>query len=302
MNRWLVAHRNALALALRRLFAAPVNTLLSLLGIGIALALPAGGTLLLNQLAGLAPSATATPQVTLFLAVGADRKTAETIEAKLRQRSDITRIQVLKREDTLARMKTTEGLADAIAALPHNPFPDAIVVTPGDDTPATMEALAGELRQWKDIEHLQVDADWARRLAAVVRLAKMGLFLLATLLGIGLATITFNTIRLQLVTRHAEVEVSRLLGATDTFISRPYLWYGSLLGLLGGVAAWLIVATTLLWLRMPVADLAALYGIDFMLALPDGVASATLLLAATLLGWLGAAISMRWHLHKKGAD
>ena len=302
MNTWLNAHRNALQLALRRLFAAPVNTLLSLLGIGIALALPAGGTLLLNQLAALSPGAGTTPQVTLFLAVGAERKTTDAIAARLRQRADVARLQILKREDTLARMKSTEGLADAIGVLPQNPFPDAIVVTPADDSPATMEALAGELRQWKEVENLQVDADWARRLAAFVRLAKTGLFLLAILLGIGLATITFNTIRLQLVTRHAEVEVSRLLGATDAFISRPFLWYGAVLGLFGGVAAWLIVDATVLWLRLPVAELTALYGIDFMLAVLDGAASALLLLAATVLGWLGAALSMRWHLHKIGAD
>ena len=299
MNAWLTAHRNALLLALRRLWAAPVNTLLSLLGIGIALALPAGGYLLLAEVAGLTQGVATTPQITLFMTTGAERKATQTIEARLKERKDIARIQLLAREETLARMKGRDGLGDAIAALPQNPFPDAFVLTPADDSPAAMESLAGELRKWKEVEHAQVDADWARRLSAFVRLAKTALLLLASLLGIGLVTITFNTIRLQLVTRHDEVEVSRLLGATDAFISRPFLWFGGLLGLLGGGVAWLIVSATMLWLRLPVSELAALYGIDFMLALPSGAQSVLLLAGATLLGWLGATVSMRWHLHHR---
>lgn len=293
---WISAHRRAFLLALRRLTATPLNTLLAVLGIGIALALPAGGYLLLTQVATLAQGATATPQLTVFLAVDAERKTALAVEARLKGQAGVAKTQLLAREDTLARMKASEGLADVIGALPKNPFPDAIVVTPADDTPAAIEQLATTVRQWREAEHVQVDADWARRLAAFVRLAKTGMLLLATLLGIGLFAIVFNTIRLQVLTRQAEVVVSRLLGATDAFIRRPFLWHGGLLGLAGGAIAWLIVAGALLWLRLPVAELAQLYGLDLMLTLPTAMESALLLGTAALLGWLGAALSMRQHL------
>lgn len=289
---WLLAHWNACRLALTRLTSAPLYTLLAVLGIGIALALPAGGHLLLNHVATQARSGSPTPQLTVFLAVDAERKTALAIEARLRGQAGVAKTQLLAREDTLARMKVAKGLADAIAVLPKNPFPDAIVVTPADDSPAAIEALATIVRQWREVEQVQIDADWARRLSALIRLANTGVLLLATLLGIGLVTITFNTIRLQRITRQTEVAVSRLLGATDAFIRRPFLWYGSLLGLLGGVMAWLIVGTATLWLRLPVAELARLYGLDLMLALPSAPDSALLLAAATLLGWLGAALSM----------
>ena len=298
---WLAAHWKACLLALSRLAASPLNTLLSVLGIGIALALPAGGYLLLTQGATLAQGATATPQLTVFLAVDAERKTALAVEARLKEQAGVARTQLLAREDTLARMKTSEGLADVIGALPKNPFPDAIVVTPADninDMPAAIEQLATTVRQWREAEHVQVDANWARRLAAFVRLAKTGVLLLATLLGIGLFAIVFNTIRLQVLTRQTEVVVSRLLGATDGFIRRPFLWHGGLLGLAGGAIAWLIVAGALLWLRLPVAELAQLYGIDLPLAMPTAPESALLLGAATLLGWLGAALSMRQHLRR----
>jgi cell division transport system permease protein len=293
---WLRAHGKAFRLALQRLLASPANTLLSIIGIGIALALPAGGQLLLEHVAALGRGASATPQLTVFMAVDAERKVAQSVEARLKDRGDVARTQLLAREDTLARMRKADGLADAIAALPHNPFPDAIVVTPASDDPAALEKLAREARGWGQVEHVQIDSDWARRLAAFVRLAKTAVLLLATLLGIGLVSITFNTIRLQVLTRQAEVEVSRLLGATDAFIRRPFLWYGALLGMLGGAAAWLIVAGAVLWLRNPVAELAALYGLDLALTIPSAAGSALLLGAALLLGWLGAALSMRQHL------
>jgi cell division transport system permease protein len=293
---WPRSHWNACRLALRRLAGAPLNTLLSVLGIGIALALPAGGHLLIGQIAGLSQGAAATPQLTVFMAIDAERKAALAIETRLKERAEVARTQLLAREDTLARMKTAEGLADVIAALPRNPFPDAVVVTPADDSPAAMESLAAEARKWPQVEHVQIDADWARRLAALLKLARTGVWLLAGLLGIGLVTITFNTIRLQVLTREAEIEVSQLLGATDAFIARPFHWYGAWLGLLGGVAAWLIVGGALLWLAAPVAELARLYGLALQLAPPGPAASALLLGAAALLGWLGAALSVRRHL------
>lgn len=296
MNYWLTAHGNACRLALRRLAAAPLNTLLSVLGIGIALALPAAVYLMLAHAGALAQGRPATPQLTVFLAIDTDRKAAQAVAAKLKAEPAVAGTELLAREETLARMKASGGLADAIGVLPKNPFPDAIIVTPADDAPAALEQLAATVRQWRDVEHVQVDADWARRLAALVRLAKTGMLLLAVLLGIGLLAIVFNTIRLQALTRRDEVEVSRLLGATDGFIRRPFLWHGTLLGLAGGLIAWLIVAAAILWLRLPVAELASLYGVDFMPALPGPRETAAMLGAAALLGWLGAALSIGQHL------
>lgn len=290
---WLNAHRKALLLALRRLAATPLNTLLAVLGIGIALALPVGGWLLVEHVAALGRGAAATPQLTIFLAVEADRQAAKAIESRLKERGDVARTELVTREETLSRMKAEQGLADVIAALPQNPFPDAVIVTPADDSPAAMEKLANEARQWPKVEHVQLDADWAQRLAAVVRLARAGMLLLAALLGLGLVIITYSVIRMQVLMRQTEVEVSRLLGATDAFIRRPFLWFGGLLGLLGGAVAWLIVTGAVLWLHAPVAELARLYGLDLRLVTPSAADILLILMISTLLGWLGAALSMR---------
>lgn len=292
MITWLRHHGDALVLALRRLGNAPVNTLLSLLAIGVALALPAGGQMIFSNIQSALGNVTAAPQISIFMAVDAERKTTKDIETRLRRMEAIKNVTLVTREDTLARMKAGEGLGEVLDALPQNPFPDALIILPSDDRPEAMKQLASELRKLPRVEHVQLDSAWVQRLDALLRLARSAVVLLALLLGIGLVAITFNTIRLQVLTSRAEIDVSRLLGATDAFIRRPFYWFGALQGLLGGAMAWLIVVAVAAWLRGPVGELAALYRLDFALTpLTPGDALWLLALAAGL-GWTGAALSL----------
>jgi cell division transport system permease protein len=299
MNAWLTQHRDALLLALRRLTATPLNTLLSLLAIGIALALPAGGQMLFANAQQLAKNATPAPQISLFMALEAPRSSANDIEARLKKHPGVKAVRFVAREDTLARMKSAEGLGEVIEVLPKNPFPDAFVIDPKDDAPAAMEALAQELKKLPRIDHVQLDSAWVRRLDALLKLGRTGVVLLALLLGIGLIAITFNTIRLQVLTQRAEVDVSRLLGATDAYIRRPFLYLGTAQGLLGGIVAWAIVWGATAWLAAPIGELAQLYSLSFTLRPLDTTDSTLLLALAGALGWIGAALSLRQHL---GAD
>jgi cell division transport system permease protein len=296
MNAWLSQHWQAFQLALRRLVASPVNTLLSLLAIGIALALPAGGQMLLTNALQVARGTAPTPQISLFLDLGADRRASQEVEARLKNHPGVKAVRLIAREDTLTRMKASEGLGDIIDALPKNPFPDAFAVLPADDRPEVTEQLATEFRKLPKVAHVQLDSDWVRRLDALLRIGRTSVVLLALLLGVGLVAITFNTIRLQVMTSRTEVELSRLLGATDAFIRRPFHYFGLLLGLLGGVVAWLVVAGATLWLRAPIGELAQLYSLDFSLRPLSAIDSAALLCAAAALGWLGASLSLRQHL------
>lgn len=296
MRGWLLHHRQAAAHALRRLAATPLNTLLGALVLGIALALPAGGEMLLANFQRLAQRIAATPQISVFMTLDATKKEVAEVESRLRKHPQTKRLTYVPREETLRRLKESEGLGEVIESLPRNPFPDAFVVLPAGEAPELLEAMRAEFAQYPRVEHVQLDSAWVRKLDALLRLARLTVMLLAIVLGVALVAITFNTIRLQVLTQEAEIEVSRLLGATDAFIRRPFYYFGALQGLAGGLVAWLVVFLATLLLRGPVADLAALYGIAFSLHILPLADSAILLGLAALLGWAGARLSLARHL------
>ncbi|HUW36108.1 MAG TPA: permease-like cell division protein FtsX [Rhodocyclaceae bacterium] len=296
MNAWLAQHGRALAWAFSRLAAAPVNTLLSLLAVGIALALPAGGQMLLGNALQIVRNAAAAPQISLFLAIDADRKAVDEIATRLKNNPQVRYLHYVPRSEALKRFQAREELAEVLAALPGNPFPDAYVVTPRNASPAAMDELRDEFRRWPKVDHVQLDSAWVHRLDALLRLGRTSVAVLAALLGLGLVAITFTTIRLQVLNQRAEIELSRLLGATDVFICRPFYYFGAVQGLLGGAVAWLIVLAVTLALSGPVAELAALYHASAALK-PLGLPDSLLLLGfSASLGWLGAALSLGRHL------
>lgn len=296
MNAWLHQHRDALRLALRRLAGSPVNTVLSLLAIGVALALPVGGLMVYANAQQLARNTSTLPQVSVFMKLDAERKTVVEIESRLRQHPAVESVLFLPRETTLKRMRDSEGLADVIDALPYNPFPDAFVITPANAGADEMERLAAEFRGWPQVEFVQIDSAWVRRLGAMLRLARTALGVLSLLLGTGLIAIIFNTIRLQVLTLRNEIEVSSLLGATDAFISRPFFYFGTLQGVMGGIVAWLVVVAAISALRAPLAELAVLYGFNLVITLPGAGVTACLIIAAAGLGWIGTALSLSQYL------
>lgn len=296
MKGWLLHHRLAAALAFRRLSATPLNTLLGAMVIGIALALPAGGEMLLANFQRLAQRIAATPQISVFMALEAAKKDVAEVGARLRKHPLTREVRLVPRENTLGRFKESEGLAEVLDSLPRNPFPDAFVVVPDDESPAALEAMRTEFAGYPRVEHVQLDSAWVQKLDALLRLARLVVALLATVLGVALVAITFNTIRLQILTQAEEVEVSRLLGATDAYIRRPFYYFGALQGLAGGGVAWLAVLGATLVLRAPVGELANLYGIDFALHILPLADSMLLFALAALLGWAGAWLSLVRHL------
>lgn len=301
MKIWRHQHSQALLAALRRLSKAPLITLLSFLAIGVALALPTGGQLLLENVRQLLNSTTATPKISIFMKTSARREASDAARAKLKNHPNVAKSEFLPRETTLARMKTNTGLREVVEALPDNPFPDAVIVTARDDSPIALESLAKEFRQWPDVAHVQLDSAWIKRLEAFLRLGRDAMGLLSALLAAGLIAITFTITRMQTLTHRAEIEVSQLLGATAGFIRRPFLYFGALLGLGGGITAWLLVAAATFWLQVPLGNLLQLYNISFVLQPLQLYDTAILLSASTALGWLGALLSLGQHLHHPSA-
>jgi cell division transport system permease protein len=297
MSAWLRHHARCLAASFGRLARTPVASTLNVLAIGVAAALPLGAWTLLGNAQRLAGEVHADPQLTVFLATEATRADASRVEAVLAGVPEVRRQRFVPKEEALAEMQRSEGLREILAALGSNPLPDAIVaeLAPGD--PAAAERLAGELRKLPGVAIVQLDALWLRRLDAALRLGAVAVAILAALLGVGMIAVTFNTIRQQILTQQAEIEVSRLIGATDAFVRRPFLYQGTVMALAGGLVALGIVAATLYALDAEAGRLAATYASDFRLALPPAADLAALLGFAGALGWAGAYLSVSSHFH-----
>ena len=207
----------------------------------------------------------------------------------------------IPRAQAFEELKRTPAWRTCWTSLPRNPLPDAFVATVQGNRPEWLESLRSEASGWPRIEHVQLDSDWARRLDAALRVGRTLTLLLAGLLACALVAVTFNTIRLQILTRRDEIEVSGLIGATKPFIRRPFLYFGAIQGLAGGFTAWLVVAGAVWILNRDLAGLAALYASAWRLRALSAADAASLLAFSAGLGWLGASLSVSRHLRSPSA-
>jgi cell division transport system permease protein len=298
MINWFYLHGRAFVQAMRRLASQPLGTLLSALVVGIALSLPAAGYLLLDNVASLARGVSGTPEISVFMKQDAAAADVAALEKRLRGDTRLAGYRHVPKDEALHQLERS-GLGDVLGGLTGNPLPDAFIVTPRGENPVVYDDLHGELAALPAVAHVQLDSAWVKRLHALLGLGRSAVLLLAGLLGFALVIVTFNTIRLQILTQRHEIDVSRLLGATDPFIRRPFYWFGSLQGLLGGGVALATVWATVQALAGPVASLAETYGAVFSLSGPGLAESAAILGFAVFLGWLGSAISVRRHLAER---
>lgn len=296
MMHAIARHLAVLRSVLRRMFASKLGGLLNILVIGIALSLPAGMYVLMKNAQGLVEQLSGTPQISLFLAMDARQGDIDALRQRLAAHPSVATAEFVPRDQALEQLKQSTGLTDVIGGLERNPLPDAFVVTPRPGDAQSLDRLRGELAQLPGVEQAQLDSAWAYKLEALIRFGRLGVLILASLLSLALVAVTFNTIRLQILTQREEIEVSRLIGATDGFIRRPFLYFGALQGLLGGLTAWLIVGASLWLLNRPLGELSQLYASRFTLQLPGLGDSLSLLAFSLYLGWLGAWLSVTRHL------
>lgn len=288
---WLRHQKHALTAALGRLRAQPVSTLLTALAMGVAISLPAVLYLGLGNLGQVAGNLPAQPEVSLFLDTRVADAQRAAIAARLKQ-PDIAEARFVPRDEALATLSAAQGLADISAGLTQNPLPDAWVVRPRATSREELARIADELGKLPGVAETHLDSLWADRLQAALAIGRAGVWLLASLFAIALVAISGNAIRAQVLARRDEILVSRLIGATDRYIRRPFLYLGALQGLLGGLAALGVLAIAGAILRAPVERLAALYGSTFHLLPPTPVEIAAVLALTAAFGWLGAWLSV----------
>jgi len=296
MRRYLDLHRQNLVDAVRRLGRQPLATLLTVLVIAIAIALPAGLRVLVNNLGSLSGGWQSAADFTVYFKRDVPTERARALSREVAARADVAGVQFIDRAAALAEFRTRSGFGAALDALDGNPLPDTLVVRPASGAAGDVEGVAAALRKLPETDLVQLDTQWVARLRAMLALARRIVDLATALLAIAVAIVVGNTIRLEIQSRSAEIEITKLVGGTDGFIRRPFLYLGVCYGLAGAVLAWALIFATLAALGPPVRTLASLYDSRFALAGLTLRETGVLLAAGAALGWAGAILATARHL------
>ncbi|MES2818875.1 MAG: permease-like cell division protein FtsX [Pseudomonadota bacterium] len=296
LHAWLESHRASLVDSLRRLIKQPIGSFFTCLVMAIALSLPMGLALLLDNVERLGGSWQRAAQISLYLQLETSDAQGEQLRVQIAELPEVAEAQWISREQALAEFQQQSGLGQALKELPENPLPGVVLVTPKAVDKTGLEALRQRLAELPRVEQAQLDLLWVERLTAILKLGERFVFGLTLLLILALLLVIGNTIRLHIENRRTEIEVIKLVGGTDGYVRRPFLYMGALYGLGAGLLAWGVLVFGLDWLNEAVTGLAGLYGSDFALAgvpLGDGL---SLLCGALLLGYIGAWLAVARHL------
>ncbi|MCO7518575.1 MULTISPECIES: permease-like cell division protein FtsX [unclassified Pseudomonas] len=298
LHAWLESHRASLADSLRRLGKQPIGSFFTCLVMAVALSMPMGLSLLLKNVEKLGGSWQRAAQISLYLKLDASSRDGEALRDEIMGMPGVAEAQYISREQALEEFQQQSGLGEALRELPDNPLPGVVVVTPTEVDKPALEALRQRLSQLPRVEAAQLDLVWVERLAAILKLGDRFVFGLAVMLISALLLVIGNTIRLHIENRRVEIEVIKLVGGTDSYVRRPFLYMGALYGLGAGVLAWGILAFGLNWLNDAVVGLSGLYGSDFALGGVPAADGLSLLIGAVLLGYIGAWIAVARHLNE----
>ena len=298
MKSLLRQHRYALAVTMRRLISQPISSLTNLLVIALALSLPLLGASLLVSIEPVARKVSVTPELTIFLKTDAASTAAEQLAKRIRSEHahQVSGVRIIPKDRALKDLRENPAWEQALKVLPNNPLPDAVVVafTPGEDLAARADELARVWRSWPNIDLVQLDSAWVQRLEALLRFGKVGLLLLAlSVILVVLATV-FNTVRMQALSQREEIGVARLVGATEGFVRRPFLYLGALTCTIAALISIGIARGALMPLNDALASLARSYDAEFALALPSIPVLCIAVLSVACLG----ALSARWSVER----
>lgn len=299
-STWFARHAQALLASLGRLAREPLATTLTLGVIALALALPAGLWVLVSNARAATGDLADSVDVTVYLKPDVSLEKARQLERTARERRGVAAVQLVPAEKALEEFREYSGFGAALGALESNPLPHVLSVRPRAESasPADIDALKAHFAAWPEVELVQVDTEWVRRLGAMLDLLRRALAVIAGLLGLGVLAVVGNTIRLEINARRAEIEVTKLVGGTNAFVRRPFLYEGLWYGLFGAALALGVVAGATAVLASPVSELATLYGGGFGLAGLGWRESGILLGTGAGLGWAGAWVAASRNLSR----
>jgi len=298
LQNYLARHAQVALSSLGRLYRAPLASLMTAAVLGIALALPTGLYLLTGNLQRLSTQWDGSANISLFLHQNVSDSAGQQLAEQLQQWPDVDSVQLITPEQALAEFRELSGFGDVLDGLQDNPLPAVIAIKPieSGEEAETAGRLLDKLRALPEVDIAQLDLQWVKRFHGIVDIVRRSIWVVATLLGLAVLLIVGNTIRLEIQSRHSEIEIVKLIGATDGFIRRPFLYSGFWYGLSGALLAALLVELAFFQLHGPVRQLAGLYQSSFSLQTLSFAELLTLLAAGAVLGLLGALLAVGRHL------
>lgn len=299
IHNYFLRHMQVMLYSLGQLWRTPAASAMTVLVIGIALALPAGLYVLLKNVEQVSSQWEDASQISLFLQHKTPDNRGQQLAEQLLSWPDINAVHYQSSQDSLAEFRQLSGLDSLLDTLPSNPLPPVIIIQPepGQHETEALKALLERLQNMQEVELAQLDMQWLQRLRSINQTGERGISILAVLLSLSVLLVIGNTIRLAILSRQAEIRVIKLVGGTNAFVRRPFLYTGFWYGLLGGIIAWLTLLMTLLFINGPVNRLATLYDSQFMLNWLSGQMFIALPLFGTILGVLGAWLAVGRHLN-----
>lgn len=297
---YFIRHLQVFFYSLGQLSRAPISTLMTCMVIGIALALPTGLYTLLKNAQQLSGGWESTAQISVFLKKDVQTTQAQKLKTDIERWSDVVSVHYISREEALKEFQELSGFGDALKALNSNPLPSVLIVKPqlSKNTEHATQTLLNQLRNLRQTDKAQLDMQWVRRLYAIMNIVERGVLILGFMLALAVLLVVGNTIRLAIQNRRKEIVVMKLIGGTDAFIRRPFLYTGFWYGLFGGIIAWLLVSFTLISISSPVEKLTTLYQNQFELSNMSLAASLVLVGISILLGLIGSWFAVGRHLRE----
>ncbi|MCH4295202.1 permease-like cell division protein FtsX [Shewanella sp. 3B26] len=276
----------------------PVSSLMTMAVLGVSLSLPAALQVLVKNADTITQSWNSAAEISLFIDEGRNEQAIQSLISRIKVYPEIAEVQYINRDQALAEFQQLSGFGEALSYLDANPLPAVVTVTPTAkySTPVGARELLGKLEREQEVSFGRLDIEWLERLQAVIRLLESTVMAIAALLVLAVVLVIGNTIRLAIMNRRNEIEVMKLVGATEAFIQRPFLYTGIWYGVIGGILAWIIINLLVWYLDGAIAELLGLYGSNIEMASLSFTELIQLVFLASFLGWLGSYLSVRQHL------
>ncbi len=299
LSAYFLHHLQSLVFSLGKIYHAPTTTIMTVAVIGITLSLPGGFYVFLKNIDAVAGNFRSSTQITLFLDLGLDEESARSLERQVASTPNVKTTQFISRTTSLEEFRKTSGFGKSIDTLASNPLPHTIIVEPASNASTiVIKNLLNALQSLPKVDIAKLDTEWLERLYTILEIAKRSVWIITLLFAFAVLLIIGNTIRLDIQNRYQEIVVTKLIGATNAFIRRPFLYGGLWYGLLGGFTSWLIVEAGYMAISEPLNRLNSLYQANLVVITFSFDDFIILITSSTLLGLTGSWIAVARHLNQ----